>query len=54
MNKRIAQFLSIPFILVGAVLTAVLFIVGTLICCLAAIPGLIAAGLRRVFEKADA
>ena len=50
MNKRIAQFLAIPFIVIVSVLTAVILIVWTIICFMGAVPSLIGAGIRRVFR----
>jgi len=53
MNKRIAQFLSIPCVIVVAVLTAVILIVWTIICFIGALPSLVGAGVRGIFAKAD-
>ena len=53
MDKKIAQFLAIPCVIVVSVLTAVILIVWTIICFMVAVPSLIGAGVRRIFAKAD-
>lgn len=50
MNKRIAQFLAIPFVVIVSVLTAVILVIWTIICFIGALPSLVGAGVRRVFR----
>ena len=50
MDRKIARFLAIPFVVIVSVLTAVILIVWTIICFIGALPSLVGAGVRRVFR----